>query len=69
MRKKDRKIFVPITENSKSVVDRKEINQILQKVRPNISLEVMTQMMKMRYFGHVMRAHQSLEEDIMLGIA
>jgi len=22
----------------------------------------------MRYFGHVMRAHQSLEKDIMLGI-
>ena len=25
-------------------------------------------MLKMRYFGHVMRAHQSLEKDIMLGI-
>ena len=25
-------------------------------------------MLKMRYFGHVMRAHQSLEKGIMLGI-
>ena len=25
-------------------------------------------MLKMRYFGHVMRAHQSLEKYIMLGI-
>ena len=25
-------------------------------------------MLKMRYFGHVMRAHQSLKKDIMLGI-
>ena len=39
-----------------------------QKVRPNISLEAMTKMQKMRYFGHVMRAHQSSEKDIMLGI-
>ena len=38
------------------------------KVRRNISLEAMTKMLKMRYFGHVMRAHQSLEKDIMLGI-
>jgi len=32
-------------------------------VRPNISLEVMTKRLKMQYFGHVMRAHQSLEKD------
>ena len=25
-------------------------------------------MLKMRYFGHVMRVHQSLEKDVMLGI-
>ena len=25
-------------------------------------------MLKVPYFGHVMRAHQSLEKDIMLGI-
>ena len=41
---------------------------ILQEVRPNISLEFMTIMPKMRYFGHVMMAHQSLEKDLMLVI-
>ena len=49
-------------------MDRKENNEILQKVRRNISLEVITKILKMRYFGHVMRAHQSLEKYIMLGI-
>ena len=52
-----------IAENSK---ERKTNKEILQKVRPNISLEVITKMLKMRYFGHVMRAHQFLEKDIML---
>jgi hypothetical protein len=36
--------------------------------RPNFSLEAITKMLNMRHFGHVMRAHQSLEKDIMLGI-
>ena len=40
----------------------------MQNVRPKISLEAMTRMLKMRYFGHVMKAHQSLGKDIMLGI-
>jgi hypothetical protein len=57
-----------MAENSKNVEDRKENKQILQKVRPNISLEATTKMLKMRYFEQVMRAHQSLEKDIMLGI-
>ena len=57
-----------IAENSKSVVDKKENKEILQKERPKISLKAITKMRKMRYFGHVMRAHQSLEKDIMLGI-
>ena len=52
----------------KNVVDRKENKEILQKVRPNISLEAMANMLKMRYFGHVKRANQSLEKDTMLGI-
>ena len=34
----------------------------------NISLEAITKMLKMRYFGHVMRVHQSLKKYIMLGI-
>jgi hypothetical protein len=37
-------------------------------VRPNISLEAITNVLKMRYIGHVMRAHQSLAQVIMLGI-
>ena len=34
----------------------------------NLSLEAMTKMLKIRYFGHMMRAHKSLEKDIILGI-
>jgi hypothetical protein len=37
-------------------------------MRPNISLEAITKMLKILYFGHVMISHQSLEKDIMLGI-
>ena len=37
-------------------------------MRPSISLEAITKMLKIRYFGHVMRAHQYLEKYIMLGI-
>ena len=55
-------------ENSKSVEERKENKQILQKLRPNISLEAITKMLRMRYFEHVMGAHQSLAKGIMLGI-
>ena len=55
-------------ENSKSIVGRNENKEILQKVRPKISLEAITKMLKVRYFEHVMRPHQSLEKDIMLGI-
>jgi hypothetical protein len=40
----------------------------MQKLRSNISLEAITKMLKMGYFGHLMRAHQSLEKDIMLEI-
>ena len=57
-----RKILsLPLTE-------KKSNKGIIQNVRPNISLEVMTKMLRVRYFGHVMRTHQSLEKDIMLGI-
>ena len=56
-----------MAENSKSVADKMEKKEILQKVRPNILLETMTKMLKI-YFGHVMRTHQSLYKGIMLGI-
>jgi hypothetical protein len=35
-----------MVENSKNVVDRKENKQIFQRVRPNISLEAITKMLK-----------------------
>ena len=57
-----------MAENPKSVVNRKKNKEILQKVRTNISLEAITKILKMRYFGQVMKAHQSLEKYIMLGI-
>ena len=58
-----------MAENSKCRRQKgKQNKEILQRVRPNISLEAMIKMLKMRYFGHVRRAHQSLEKDIMLGI-
>ena len=44
------------------------VSRTENKVRTYLSLEAITKMLKMRYFGHVMRAHQSLEKDIMLGI-
>ena len=59
-------IFLSVSgmvENSKITVDRKENKEILQKVICNISLAAMTKMLKIRYFGHVMRTHQSLEKD------
>jgi hypothetical protein len=71
MRKKDRKkldafeIWVWRTILRVSWTERKT-NRNLQTVRPNISLEVMTKMLKIRYFGHVVRAHQSLAKDICL---
>jgi len=36
-------------------------------VKPKRSLEATILRLKLRYFGHVMRAKRSLERDIMLG--
>ena len=58
-----------MAENYNSIIDRKENKQkILQKVRPDFSLEFMTKMKKMLYLRHVVRAHLCLEKYIMLGI-
>ena len=53
-----------------SVVDRKG-----KKIKRNSAgsetkqyVRSLTKMLRMRYFGHMMRAHQSLEKYIMLGI-
>jgi hypothetical protein len=39
----------------------------LEDVKPKISFEVTILQLKLRYFGHVMRAKRTLERDIMLG--
>ena len=72
MRKKERKTMVDAFElwvwrTILRVLRTEKKSEILQKVRPNISLEALTKMLKMWYFGHMM-SHQSLEKDIMLGI-
>jgi hypothetical protein len=40
---------------------------VLEDVEPKRSLEATILRLKLRYFGHVMRAKRSLELDIMLG--
>ena len=50
------------------MVVRKTNKDISLKVTSNISLEAITKWLKMRYFGRVMRTHQSLEKCIILGI-
>ena len=37
-------------------------NAILLKLKPNILFEVMTKMLKIRYFRHMTRKHQSMEK-------
>ena len=49
-----------------SPLDCKEIHQsILKEISPGISLEGM--MLKLQYFGHLMRRVDSLEKTLMLG--
>ena len=46
----------------------KRFNQsILKKISPEISLEGMMLMLKLQYFGHLMRRVDSLEKTVMLG--
>ena len=40
---------------------------VLEDVKPTRSLEATILRLKLRYFGHVMRAQRSLERDIMPG--
>ena len=46
-------------------MDCKEIKPILKEISPKYSLE--GQMLKLQYFGHVMRRADSLEKTLMLG--
>jgi hypothetical protein len=47
--------------------ERRRNLSILEEVKPKRSLEATILRLKLRYFGHVMRAKGSLEWDIMLG--
>ena len=42
-------------------------NQSILKISPGISLEGMMLMLKLQYFGHLMRRVDSLEKTLMLG--
>ena len=46
---------------------RRSNQSILKEINPGISLEGMMLMLKLRYFGHLMRRADSLEKTLMLG--
>ena len=51
-----------------SPLDCKEIQpSILKEINPGISLEGLMLMLKLQYFGHLMRRADSLEKTLMLG--
>ena len=51
-----------------SPLDCKEIQPVhLQEISPGISLEGMMLMLKLQYFGHLMRRVDSLEKTLMFG--
>ena len=49
-----------------SPLDCKEIQSVLLKISPGISLEGMMLKLKLQYFGHLMRRVDSLEKTVML---
>ena len=46
---------------------RRSNKSILKEISPGISLEGMMLMLKLQYFGHLMRSVDSLEKTLMLG--
>ena len=46
---------------------RRSNQSILKEISPGISLERMMLMLKLQYFGHLMRRVDSLEKTLMLG--
>ena len=46
---------------------RRSKQSILKEISPRISLEGMMLMLKLQYFGHLMRRVDSLEKTLMLG--
>ena len=47
--------------------ERRSNQSILKEINPGISLEGMMLMLKLQYFGHLMRRDDSLEKTLMLG--
>ena len=50
-----------------SPLDCKEIQPVILKISPGISLEGMMLKLKLQYFGHLMRRVDSLKKTLMLG--
>jgi hypothetical protein len=50
-----------------SWTDRRTNASMRDEVKPKRSLEATITQLKLRYFGHVMRANGTLEQDIMIG--
>ncbi len=48
--------------------DERTNQSILQEIKPDCSLEASMVKLKLSYFGHIMRRHESMEKEIMLGI-
>ena len=46
---------------------RRSNQSILKEINPGISLQGMMLMLKLQYFGHLMRSVDSLEKTLMLG--
>ena len=59
---------VVLEKTLESPLDSKEINQsILKEISPEYSLEGLMLMLKLQYFGHLMRRTDSLKKPLMLG--
>jgi len=59
---------VVLEKTLESPLDRKRSNQsILKEISPEYSSERLMLMLKLQYFGHLMRRTDSLENTVMLG--
>ena len=57
-----------VLENTlESPLERKGIQPILKEISPEYSLEGLMLMLKLQYFGHLMRRTDSLEKTLTLG--
>ena len=54
-------------KSTKYYIEKRMNFSVLKEVKPKRSLEAAILRLKLRHFGHVMRAEGSLEWDIMLG--